>query len=72
MTNSQIIPPQQRTVLTDIEIPFGRLVAIFIQIGLAVIPAAIIIGAIVACVVSLLFGTGMWGTGIFGMISRGM
>ena len=52
---------EQRTVLSDIDIPFGRLVVFFIKAGLAAIPATIIIWLIVMLLMipfSLLFGVG--------------
>jgi hypothetical protein len=44
-----------RTVITDIDIPFGRLVAFFIKAGLASIPAVIVIWLVMALVM-LAFG----------------
>ncbi|MCZ7657944.1 MAG: hypothetical protein M5U07_08810 [Xanthobacteraceae bacterium] len=55
--------PEQRTVLTDIDIPFGRLVVFFIKVGLAAIPAAIILWLImwvIVMVFGMLFGFGWW------------
>jgi hypothetical protein len=46
----------QRVVVTDVHIPFGRLIAIMIKFGLAAIPAAIIVWAIMAVIVALLGG----------------
>lgn len=46
----------QRTVLVDIDIPFGRLIGIFIKWGLAAIPAAIIVSIIFAIVMAIIFG----------------
>lgn len=40
----------------DIDIPFLRLVAIFIKFGLAAIPAAIIVSVIMSVVLALLGG----------------
>mgnify|MGYP000103172212 CR=1 FL=1 len=51
--------PNSRVTLADIDIPFGRLVLIFIKWGLAAIPAAIIISIIMSVVMMVL-------TGIFG------
>ena len=51
----------QRTVVTDIDITFGRLIMIFIKFGLAAIPAAIIVSIVVSLVgfaLSAIFGTG--------------
>lgn len=65
----------QRTVLTDIDIPFGRLVAIFIKFGLAAIPAAIIvtiIWVIILAILTAIFGAGLWSTGMFDMMNRGI
>ena len=36
-------PNSYRTTVTDIDIPFGRLVAFFVKASLAAIPAAIIV-----------------------------
>ncbi|HQF30493.1 MAG TPA: hypothetical protein PLJ34_03520 [Hyphomicrobiales bacterium] len=44
----------ERTVVTDIDIPFARLVVIFVKLGLAAIPAAMIVGAVFALVMALL------------------
>ena len=54
----------QRTVLTDIDIPFWRLVAIFIKFGLASIPAAIAVSLIfmlIGFVITAIFGVGLMG-----------
>jgi hypothetical protein len=51
----------ERTVITDIDIPFGRLVAIFIKWALAAIPATIIVTIILMIVMGFLgaiFGLG--------------
>ncbi|HEU6441344.1 MAG TPA: hypothetical protein VFF38_03200 [Microvirga sp.] len=37
-----------RTVLTNIDIPFGSLVLLFVKASLAVIPAAIIVSIVLA------------------------
>lgn len=42
--------------VTDIDIPFGRLVVIFIKFGLAAIPAAIIVSLVVTLVMAALAG----------------
>lgn len=42
--------------VTDVEIPFLRLVVIFIKFGLAAIPAAIIVSIIVSLVMMALAG----------------
>src|SRR5262249_19683214 len=47
-------PGTQPTVLTDVDIPFGRLVAIFIKSGLPAIPATIIIWLILAAILMIL------------------
>jgi hypothetical protein len=52
---------EQRTVLSDIDIPFGRMVVFFIKAGLAAIPATIIIWLIVMLLMvpfGMLFGFG--------------
>lgn len=56
-----------RVTVTDIDIPFGRLIVIFIVWGLAAVPAAIILG-IIFSLISLLF-TGFLG-GIVGFTSH--
>ena len=58
MTTTPTHVPQP-IVITDIDIPFGRLVAIFIKWALAAIPATIIVTVIMMIVMgflSLLFG----------------
>lgn len=45
-----------RVTLTDIDIPFGRLVVIFIKWGLAAIPAAIIISLIISLLMFVFAG----------------
>jgi len=52
---------RQPTIVTDIDIPFGRLIVIFIKFGLAAIPAAIVVSIIVFLIsvaLSAVFGTG--------------
>lgn len=52
---------KQRTVVTDVQIPFGRLIVIFVKFGLAAIPAAIIVSIILTLIgflLSLVFGEG--------------
>jgi hypothetical protein len=52
---------KQRTVVTDIDISFGRLIIIFVKFGLAAIPAAIIVSIVVTLIgflLSLVFGPG--------------
>jgi hypothetical protein len=53
--------PVERVTITDIDIPFGRLVAIFIKWALAAIPATIILTLILMVVMGILgtiFGLG--------------
>jgi hypothetical protein len=53
--------PVERVTITDIDIPFGRLVAIFIKWALAAIPATIIVTLILMVVMGILgaiFGLG--------------
>jgi hypothetical protein len=53
--------PVERVTITDIDIPFGRLVAIFIKWALAAIPATIIVTLILIVVMGILgtiFGLG--------------
>jgi hypothetical protein len=45
---------QTRMVITDLRIPFLRLVLFFVKAGLAAIPAAIIVSAIVMVIVAIL------------------
>ena len=45
-----------RVTVTDIDIPFGRLVLIFIKWSLAAIPAAIIVSIILSVIMALLAG----------------
>ncbi|MCT8971935.1 MULTISPECIES: hypothetical protein [Microbaculum] len=45
-----------RVTLTDIDIPFGRLVVIFIKWGLAAIPAAIIISLVISLLMFVFAG----------------
>ncbi len=54
MTTPQTIGPDQRAVITDIDIPFGRLVAILIKWALAAIPAAIIVWLIMMVIVTVI------------------
>jgi hypothetical protein len=59
MTTQPTLPASQSIVVTDIDIPFWRLVAIFVKWALAAIPATIIlivIWMIVAAVFSTIFG----------------
>jgi hypothetical protein len=59
-----------RTVVTDIDIPFGRLIAIFIKLGLAAIPAAIVVSIIVTLIGFAL--SAIFGTGFMAMMGRGV
>lgn len=61
MSTQQTTGPVERTVITDIDIPFWRLVAILIKWTFAAIPAAIIVWLIImiiAGVIGSLFGLG--------------
>ena len=58
--------PDNRVTLTDIDVPFGRLVFFFVKASLAAIPAAIIVFFILMLIGLLLraiFGVGHWGMG---------
>jgi hypothetical protein len=75
MSDIQTTSGNQRTVLSDIDIPFGRLVVIFIKFGLAAIPAAIIVAiiwGIILAILTAIFGAGLWSTGMFDMMNRGI
>jgi hypothetical protein len=48
------LQPSQRYVLSDIDIPFFRLIVIFVKWSLAAIPAAIILSLILTLVFALL------------------
>ena len=53
--------PPQHVVITDIHIPFWRLVGIFIKWALAAIPATIVVTIIIVLVMTLIlipFGIG--------------
>ncbi|MEZ0169796.1 hypothetical protein [Microvirga sp. TS319] len=53
-----------RTVLTDIDIPFGSLVLFFVKASLAVIPAAVIVSFIlvfIGWIFGVIFGFGHTG-----------
>lgn len=61
MSDTTQLAAKPRTTITDIDIPFGRLIVIFIKFGLAAIPAAIVVSIIVTLigvVLSAIFGTG--------------
>ena len=54
-------------VITDIDVPFGRLVAFFFKAGLAAIPAAIAVSIVMGLVMALLgmlFGGPWWHRGM--------
>lgn len=58
--------PERSVILTDIDVPFGRLVLFFIKAGLAAIPAAIVVWLIAwvaMMAVAALFGLGPWWRG---------
>jgi hypothetical protein len=57
MTTEPTPGPPQRIVLSDIDIPFWRLVAIFTKWALAGVPAAVVL----TIILSVIFG-------IFGML----
>jgi hypothetical protein len=64
MTDMNRMPATQNTVITDIDIPFGRLIMIFVKFGLASIPAAIlltIIFMVIGLILSAIFGAGFYG-----------
>ena len=46
--------PDQRIVVTDLRIPFFRLVLFFVKAALAAIPAAIIVGFLVMLIMAIL------------------
>ncbi len=55
--------PQHRITISDIDIPFSRLVAFFVKASLAAIPAAIIVGFVIALfwlALAAIVGPGMW------------
>lgn len=56
---------QQRTIISDIDIPFIRLVAIMIKFALAALPAMIVVYIVMASIMLLL-------AGIFGEFNSGM
>jgi len=65
MSEMQHPADMQRTTLTDINIPFGRLIVIFIKFGLAAIPAAIVLSILFMLVGFLL--AAILGPGFFDM-----
>ena len=56
------------TTVRDIDIPFGRLVVIFIKMFLAMIPALIALYAVIAVIMLVIAGV----LGGFGMMPGGM
>lgn len=48
--------PDQRIVVTDLRIPFIRLVMFFVKASLAAIPAAIIVAVIVMVIAAVFVG----------------
>jgi hypothetical protein len=48
--------PDQRIVVTDLRIPFFRLVAFFVKAALAAIPAAIIVAFILMLLTAIVAG----------------
>jgi hypothetical protein len=61
MTTQPAYVPPQRIVITDIDIPFWRLVGIFIKWALAAIPATIVVTLIIMVIMGImgmLFGMG--------------
>lgn len=69
MSDTQQPAGLQRTIVTDIDISFGRLIVIFIKFGLAAIPAAIVLSFIVTLIGFIL--TAIFGPGYFFMMGRG-
>ena len=49
-------PNSYRVTVTDIDVPFTRLVAFFVKAALAAIPAAIIVAIILRVIVALIAG----------------
>jgi hypothetical protein len=45
----------QRVTLSDVDIPFGRLIGILIKWGLAAIPAAIIVSIVFSIIMAIIF-----------------
>ena len=61
MTTQPTYAPPQRIVISDVDIPFWRLVVIFIKWTIAAIPAVIVVTilmAVVTGIVTMLFGLG--------------
>ena len=61
---------ENRVVLTDIDISFGRLIVLFVKFGLAAIPAAIIVWLIMAVLIGL-FGALFGGVDFMGGMMGG-
>jgi hypothetical protein len=49
-------PNSYRVTVTDIDVPFARLVAFFVKVAFAAIPAALIVAVILRLIVTLLAG----------------
>ena len=61
MTTQPTYAPPQRIVISDVDIPFWRLVTIFINWTVAAIPAVIVVTilmVVVTGIISTLFGLG--------------
>ena len=69
MSEMQSATDTRRTIVSDIDIPFSRLVMIFIKFGLAAIPAAIVVSIIVSLIGVAL--SAIFGTGFIGIMSHG-
>ena len=55
--------PYHRIVISDIDVPFGRLVAFFVKATLAAVPAAIIVWFVLLVmwfVMAMIFGLAFW------------
>jgi VIT1/CCC1 family predicted Fe2+/Mn2+ transporter len=62
--------PAQRFVITDLRIPFFRLVLFFVKAALAAIPAAIIVGILMWLATAIIAGI-LGGGGFDFMMGRG-
>jgi len=51
---------EQKTVITDIQIPFGRMIAIILKFMLAAIPAILLLYLVIFGIM-LIFGVGLGG-----------
>lgn len=69
MSDLQQSAGAQRTVLIDVDIPFGRLIMIFIKFSLAAIPAAIVVSVIFMLIGVIL--SAIFGGGYFAMMGHG-